>query len=65
MLIRLSYSTRYSSKIVEVTDGEYNRIKQLENGLYLFDTPEGREMITELEKRPIVKNDIPTVIVSA
>lgn len=65
MLIKLSYSGHYASKIVEVTDAEYNRIKELENGLYLFDTPEGQEIIADLEKRPIVKNNIPTVVVYA
>lgn len=65
MLIRLSYNGHYPSKLVEVTDGEYNRIKELENDLYLFDTPEGQEIINELEKRPAQHNPIPTVVVYA
>jgi hypothetical protein len=66
MLIKLSYNGHYPSKIVEVTDGEYNQIKQIEStGIYLFDSPEGQEIIAELEKRPVVKQSIPIVVVYA
>ena len=40
MLIQLDYSGHYPRKLVEVSEEEYARIRELEKGHYLWDTPD-------------------------
>jgi hypothetical protein len=64
MIVRLSHSGHYPDKYVEITDGEYQRIRKLERRGNLWDTPEGRGLIRDLLGRPPALT-VPTVVVYA
>ncbi len=50
-LIKLSYSGHYPDLWVEVTTEELATIRRLTQRQYLYDTEEGRELISTLQDR--------------
>jgi hypothetical protein len=55
MLVNLSYSGHDPNRIVEITEGEYKRILEVQGNKYLYDTEEGRAIIEKLEALPEIE----------
>lgn len=62
MFLRLHYSGHYEDKIVEITEEDWKYILALTKDRYLFDTEEGRTLLTILEGRTNVRTGIKTVV---
>ena len=50
-IIRLDYSGHYPSRRVEVTQEELEKLRELDKTRYIFDYPEGRELLKKLAER--------------
>ena len=62
MLIRLDSSGHYPTKVVEISNDEWQQIQQLTKSKYLQDTAEGLALIRVLDSRPL-QPDIPTLTI--
>ena len=63
MFLRLDYSSHYPEleKIIEITEEEWEKIRDLTEKFYLSDTPDGTKLLDDLESRPAVLKDMKTV----